>query len=75
MVVCGKTDKYHQAGNMCKHHGIEGFSKEFYNGAHGKARGTSMFFGGIRRSIPSYAQGFGGILFAFNPRHRPWSSA
>jgi hypothetical protein len=27
----------------------------------GKARGTSMFFGGIRRSIPSYAQGFGGL--------------
>ena len=27
----------------------------------GKTRGTSMFFGGIRRSIPSYAQGFGGL--------------
>jgi hypothetical protein len=27
----------------------------------GKALGTSMFFGGIRRSIPSYAQGFGGL--------------
>ena len=27
----------------------------------GKARGTSMFFGGIRRSIPSDAQGFGGL--------------
>jgi len=27
----------------------------------GKARGTSMFFGGIRRSIPSLPQGFGGL--------------
>jgi hypothetical protein len=27
----------------------------------GKASGTFMFFGGIRRSIPSYAQGFGGL--------------
>jgi spermidine synthase len=27
----------------------------------GKARGTSMFFSGIRRSIPSYGQGFGGL--------------
>src|SRR4030043_594636 len=27
----------------------------------GKARGPSMFFGEIRRSIPSYAQGFGGL--------------
>jgi hypothetical protein len=27
----------------------------------GTARGTSMFFGGIRRSVPSYAQGFGGL--------------
>jgi len=29
----------------------------------GRARGTSMFFGGIRRSIPSYAQGFGGLSY------------
>ena len=28
----------------------------------GKARSTSMFFGGIRRSIPSYAQGFAGLF-------------
>ncbi len=28
----------------------------------GKARGTSVFFGGIRRSIPSYPQGFGGLF-------------
>ena len=27
----------------------------------GKARRTPMFFHGIRRSIPSYAQGFGGL--------------
>jgi hypothetical protein len=27
----------------------------------GKARGTSMLFGGIRRNIPSFAQGFGGL--------------
>jgi len=27
----------------------------------GKARGTSMFFGGIRRSTPYYAQGLGGL--------------